>query len=200
MRENAMKHYEEALRVSSNYTERVSSLNSLAVTAAEMWNYKSSVNYYNRIKSAEQQEGKSTTETDVQLFKMKLAGHLIKEDDYIEKEIKRLEEIPDNTFMRTVYGDTAEYYERIGRKVEVEKYIRLELQCVKSLDGAEDNDSNVKIEDEENAVKFDGMDDIEILKKFTEETESEMSNRRRAVANAKWRSKYGDSKLILAVR
>ncbi|GMT20661.1 hypothetical protein PFISCL1PPCAC_11958, partial [Pristionchus fissidentatus] len=70
----AMIHYEEALKFASTVSERISALTSLSVTASERCKYDAAVKYYCDLRQLEQKAGQSTTETEVELFKVRMTS------------------------------------------------------------------------------------------------------------------------------
>ncbi|GMT20097.1 hypothetical protein PFISCL1PPCAC_11394, partial [Pristionchus fissidentatus] len=165
--ERAIVHYGEALNLASSYDEKKAAFTSLAVTAWEMKKYAESIEYYVQLKEVQKKAGVSTMDTDVEMFKTKLGGDLFMTDEEILKEVKGL--IPANKSMCSIYEWVAVYYENRGQKEQSDKFRSLERLC-KPMENSDSNKKATNKDSEKsNYIKFDDMNDKQILRKFEEE-------------------------------
>ncbi|GMT20100.1 hypothetical protein PFISCL1PPCAC_11397, partial [Pristionchus fissidentatus] len=159
-------HYEKALKLASTEIEKISALNSLAVLQWELRRYKESCELYQKKKKIEESAAICTTETEVDIAKARICGKLFPSPKELKKEIERLQAIPANRFMNSLYECLSEHYKEQGNFTESTKYKELKERFDASLGEEEDKEGRNQAE---SFVTFEGMDDKKILLTFADE-------------------------------
>ncbi|GMT20106.1 hypothetical protein PFISCL1PPCAC_11403 [Pristionchus fissidentatus] len=166
-KERASIHYDEAYKLAPTREGKKSTLSSLAVTAWTNHEYQEAIRFYEEKMKEEEDAGEDITETEVEIFKTKVAVDLFATCPKMVEEAERLAVIPGNQFVDDIYNCLAEKFEEKGRVSDWKKYKNLADEFTKRKKPICGKDSDKK-EKENPAVKF--CDDGKILALFEQES------------------------------